>query len=68
MSEVAKLRQRISQEIAAMQHIKAFAETTRHEMINSRMERLGAYMEKLSPALGQDAAVKLIIDQLEEGL
>jgi len=68
MSTIAELRQKIEREIAALNHAKGFAITTRHEMITARLERLGVCMEELSSELGLEAASKLIIDQLEEGL
>jgi hypothetical protein len=68
VSEIARIRQCIDQEIAALKHAKGFAVTARHEMITTRLERLGACMEELSLESGLEAAARLIIDQLEEGL
>lgn len=68
ISEVAAIRQRINQEIAAMKHAKAFAVTARHEMITARLERLGVCLEELSSELGKEGAAKFMVDQLEEGL
>ncbi len=68
MSEVARIRQCIDQEIAALKHAKGFAVTARHEMITARLERLGACIEALSSVLGAEGAARLLVDQLEEEL
>lgn len=68
MSDITEIRRKIEDEIQALNNVKQFSVHARHKIITSHMGRLGACIEELSSELGRDAAAKLIINQLEEGL
>ncbi|HLG75294.1 MAG TPA: hypothetical protein VKX46_02695 [Ktedonobacteraceae bacterium] len=68
VSEVARLRQQIAEEIESMRRgFKDFAAgITRHEFIRARMEQIGDHQEALAMHVGPSAAAstvcKLYID------
>ena len=56
-SEVARLRQQIELECAAMQQaLHGFALTAQHEIIQSKYESLGHYHEQLEQLVGEKEA------------
>lgn len=64
VSEVARLRQQIAEEIEAMQRgFKGYASgTARHEFIHARMEQIGGHQDALAAFVGQDDAVTLVCE------
>ncbi len=62
VSEVARLRQQIADELEAMQRgFKGFAAgVARHEFIQARMERIGGSQEELAEYVGQDDAATMV--------
>ncbi len=68
-SEVARLRQQIEQEIAAMHlALDGYAETAKHEIITRRLATLGDTLESLALQVGKAVAVELLGEALERGL
>ena len=61
-SEVAQLRQQIELQLEAMQHgLQGFAVgTSRHAFIVARMERIGAYQDRLAEQVGESAAIQIV--------
>jgi hypothetical protein len=56
-SEVARLRQQIEQECAAMQQaLTGFAITAQHDIIQKKYESLGHYHEQLEQLVGEKEA------------
>ncbi len=69
ISEVTQLRQRIDAEIAAMNQAKhGYAAVARHEVITHHLEILGFYLEQLTNQIGEEAAVKILAEQMERGI
>jgi hypothetical protein len=66
-SEMAQLRQRIDQEIAALHNAKAYAAVARHDTITHHFDRLGVCFEELSEQIGEQAAITFIMEQMEQG-
>ena len=63
MSDVARLKQRIEEEISSMYLLMhAPAVVSRHDLINHKYRRLGCYQEQLAQVIGPDAAA-LVVDQ-----
>jgi hypothetical protein len=70
-SELAQLLQQID-----MQHESAYlglhglaSGSSQHEIINAKMERWGLIQEKLTPIVGKEAAIKIVLDVMEmEGI
>src|ERR1700730_11705332 len=62
MSEVARLRQHITEEIEAMQRgFSGFAAgVARHEFIRARMEQLGGHQDELAEYVGEDDAAHIM--------
>lgn len=61
-SEVALLRWQIEREVEAMRLAMsglAFG-TARHDFINARMDRIGAYQEQLTNHIGEQEASKIV--------
>jgi hypothetical protein len=68
-SEIAQLRQRIDQEIAAMNQAKqGYAAVARHEVITHHLNLLGVCLEQLTSQVGKKAAVEMLAEQLEREL
>lgn len=73
ISEVAKLRQQIEQEIESMQ--RGFtgyaAGVARHDFIKAKMERIGGHQDKLAENIGEEQAMiavcQIYIKVTEEG-
>jgi len=66
MSEVAKIRAMIDQEIAAMNMVmRGYNITARHDIINNRYASLEIYKQELTPHLGEQGAFEVIINALE---
>lgn len=61
-SEVALLRQRIEQEIEAMQRgLSGFATgVARHQFIHTRMERVGEVQDELAARVGAHEAMQFV--------
>jgi hypothetical protein len=69
ISEVTQLRHRIDAEIAAMNQAKhGYAAVARHEVITHHLEILGFYLEQLTNQIGEEAAVKILVEQMERGI
>ena len=67
ISEVMQLRQRIDAEIAAMNRTKReFAVVARHEVITHHFNILGVCFEQLAAQVGEEAAVRMLIEQMEQ--
>jgi hypothetical protein len=66
MSEIAKIRARIDEEIAAMNlAIQGYAVTARHDIVSSRYANLETCQQALAPHLGEQGALEVIIKALE---
>ena len=67
-SEVARLMAQIDAETtAACRGLYGLAsDTLKHAVINAKMERIAALKETLTPQIGEEAAVKLVIELLEQ--
>jgi hypothetical protein len=62
-SEIARLRQQIEQECAAMQQaLTGFAITAQHEIIQRKYESLGYYCVQLEQLVGEKAAALITIE------
>jgi hypothetical protein len=63
-SEVARLRQRIEDEIESMQRgFAAFAAgVARHEFIKVRMERIGGHQDELAERVGPTQAADIVCE------
>ena len=66
-SEVAQLMQRIAEEYqAAKQGLSGLAYgTAQHQFITSRLENIGRCQQQLSTLVGQEQAVKLVVETIE---
>jgi len=64
VSEVARLRQSIEEEIEAMHRgFSAIAAgTARHEFIKSRMERIGSQQDQLAEHVGSSTAATIVCE------
>ncbi len=68
-SEVSQIRQRIDLEIASMNQTKrGYAIVSSHEVITHHLEILGLYLEQLTSQIGEEAAVKILAEQMERGV
>lgn len=67
-SEVARLMARIDAEVeASCRGLYGFAYgTSQHEIINAKMERLGQIQEELTETLGQEKAIQMTIEVMEQ--
>ncbi|HJT59145.1 MAG TPA: hypothetical protein VJ761_21745 [Ktedonobacteraceae bacterium] len=67
-SEVARLMAQIDAETtAACRGLSGLAAgTLKHAVINAKMERIAALKETLTPKIGEEAAVKVVIELLEQ--
>jgi hypothetical protein len=66
MSEVAKIRARIDEEIEAMNlAMRGFTVTAKHDIINNRYASLETYKEELTLHLGEEGALEVIIQALD---
>ena len=66
MSEVAKIRARIEQEIEAMNMaMQGYAVTARHDIMNNRYAELETCKEQLAPYRGEQGALEVIIQALD---
>lgn len=68
MSEVARIKARIDQEIEAMRQAQAYASVASHDIITHRYEHLTACFESLAAKVGTTAAIEEIARKLEESL
>jgi hypothetical protein len=61
-SEVARIRQQISEELEAMQRgFSGFAAgMARHDFIHARMEQIGNHQEELAGYVGEQDAVDMV--------
>lgn len=66
-SEIAQLRQRIDQEIAALHNAKAYAVVARHETITHHFDRLSVCFEELKDQMDERQAVELLMVLMERG-
>jgi len=66
-SEVARLRQRITEEYeAAMHGLSGLAYgTAKHEFITRRMEQIGSCHETLKQLVGEQEATRMLTETLE---
>ncbi|HTI13164.1 MAG TPA: hypothetical protein VL461_01145 [Dictyobacter sp.] len=64
VSEVARLRQQIADELVAMDRgFHAYAAgTSRHEFIRAKMERIGDQQDKLAQYVGQNDAEHMVCE------
>lgn len=64
VSEVARLRQSIEEEIEAMHRgfSAVAAGTARHEFIKSRMERIGSQQDQLAEHVGSSTAANMVCE------
>lgn len=67
-SEIARLRQKIADEyLAATRGLSGLAQgTSQHKFITKRMERMGQCHAKLQKLVGEQEAIKLLAQALEE--
>lgn len=66
MSEVAKIRAMIDQEIAAMNlAMRGYTVTARHDIINNKYASLETYKQELTLYLGEQEAFEVIINALD---
>jgi hypothetical protein len=69
LSEVARFRERIDQEIEAMrQAMSGYAIVSTHDTITHHYAQLATFLEELTAQVGQQAAIETIIARLEAGL
>ena len=67
MSEIAEIRARIDQEIAAMMlALRGYGVIARHDIINHRYTSLEKYMNELTPYLGEEGALDAVIKALDD--
>ena len=66
-SEIARLRQRITEEYeAALRGLNGFASgSARHQFITRRLEQIDAYHETLQHLVGEQEATRLMAETLE---
>jgi hypothetical protein len=64
MSEVAQLRQRITEEYVAMKHgLSGLASgTAKHAFIDARMKRVDAYYDQLTQYVGAKEATQAVCE------
>ncbi len=68
-SDVAQLRQQIAREREAMTNaLSGYAITARHDVITNRYNQLGHYHEQLIALLGEQAAIAVVIEALEQAV
>ena len=66
-SKIARLRQQIDQEIHAMrQGMSGYAVVSRHDIISNHYQQLGDCLEELAEHIGEQAAIKVLVETLEE--
>jgi hypothetical protein len=66
LSQVARLRQQIDQEIEAMrQAVHGYATVSAHDIITHHYQNLGACFEELSTQIGEQAALETMLARLE---
>ncbi|HEU5378005.1 MAG TPA: hypothetical protein VFV38_21500 [Ktedonobacteraceae bacterium] len=68
MDEVARIREQIDREIAAMRQAQAYASVARHEMIVHRYDNLTRCFEDLSAKVGSMQAIAEIANKMEADL
>jgi hypothetical protein len=68
MSEIARIRAQIDQEIEAMRQAKAYASVASHDVITHRYEHLTRCFEHLAAEVGPTAAIEEIARRMEESL
>ena len=62
-SEVARLRQQIDEECAAMQRaMTGFARTASHNIINQRFESIEAVQQQLAKLVGEEEAAAVMVE------
>jgi hypothetical protein len=68
-SEIAELRQQIELAcVAAFQGLHGLAQgVARHQIINARMERVGALQETLGSLVGEQEATRIVYEAYERG-
>ena len=65
-SEVAQLREQLRLEAeTAFQGLYGYAEVARHEIIQQKLERVGAVFEQLKQHMGEDEAALLMIETMD---
>jgi hypothetical protein len=69
-SEVARLRRQIELELESLQRgMHGFAAgTARHSFIRKRMDRVGAYQDKLAQRVGEDTANQMVYNIYVEAI
>ncbi len=68
-SEVAQLRQQIDQEIAASKlAMTGYAEVARHDVITYHYGTLSGYLDQLKVQVGDQAAMEILVQALEDQL
>ena len=66
-SEVAKLKECLRLETeAAFQGLYGYAEVSRHEIIQQRLERVGEFFEQLKGHIGEEEAALFMLDTMEQ--
>jgi hypothetical protein len=68
MSEIARIRAQIDQEIEAMRQAQAYASVASHDIITHRYEHLTRCFERLAAEVGTTAAIEEIARKIEERL
>jgi hypothetical protein len=69
MSEIMRLRTRIEKEIEAMKRaMNGFAVVASHETITHHYEQLDACLVQLASRMGEQAALEMLIAELEAHL
>ncbi len=64
-SEIARLRERIDQEVEALQYIKnGLVKCASHEMIMRRYRVIDAYFVQLSDHIGEEAATDEVCERI----
>ena len=65
-SDIARLREQIDLEIAAMRRVRyGFAVVSRHEIITHHLENVSVHFEALSIQIGEEAALQAVMDALD---
>ena len=66
LSEIARLKHQIELEyIAATQGLQGYAQISRHDFIETRMNNMRACHQQLASLVGADEAIKMIVEVIE---
>jgi hypothetical protein len=69
MSEIAQIRQQIDLEIAALNQVKhGYAAVAHHEVITHHYEGLARCLEQLMGEVGEEVAMAMLVEQMEQGI